>query len=187
MGVAGPAALGHTPEVDPERKPESTSRGAISVSLEGRCRKRRPSAFSQSESKPTRGVISRNREVTLCPIHTTSCVKPDRAAHWRLTGFEASKSRASRQSICQHNADTGVLPKTVKIQVMPDFIGERGGTRTLDPMIKSHSTRVGNVCSDLQRTHRTYIEGNGTRHQVSRQLAQRKHHRGPDLKMLGIA
>jgi hypothetical protein len=25
-----------------------------------------------------------------------------------------------------------------RIQVMPDFIGERGGTRTLDPMIKSH-------------------------------------------------
>jgi hypothetical protein len=25
-----------------------------------------------------------------------------------------------------------------KIQVVPDFIGERGGTRTLDPMIKSH-------------------------------------------------
>src|ERR1700687_5262673 len=74
-----------------------------------------------------------------------------------------------------------------KVQEMPDFIGERGGTRTLDPMIKSHSTRVGNVCSDLQRTPRTYIEGNGTRHQVSRQLAQRKHHRGPDLKMLGIA
>jgi hypothetical protein len=24
------------------------------------------------------------------------------------------------------------------MQVMPDFIGERGGTRTLDPMIKSH-------------------------------------------------
>ena len=25
-----------------------------------------------------------------------------------------------------------------EIQEMPDFIGERGGTRTLDPMIKSH-------------------------------------------------
>jgi hypothetical protein len=25
---------------------------------------------------------------------------------------------------------------------MPDLLGERGGTRTLDPMIKSHSTRV---------------------------------------------
>ena len=28
--------------------------------------------------------------------------------------------------------------KNSKIQVMPDFVGERGGTRTLDPMIKSH-------------------------------------------------
>jgi hypothetical protein len=27
-----------------------------------------------------------------------------------------------------------------EIQVVPDFIGERGGTRTLDPMIKSHET-----------------------------------------------
>ena len=26
-----------------------------------------------------------------------------------------------------------------QIQVMPDLIGERGGTRTLDPMIKSHA------------------------------------------------
>jgi hypothetical protein len=38
----------HTPEVDPRRKPRSTSRGAISASLEGRCRKRRPSAFRPS-------------------------------------------------------------------------------------------------------------------------------------------
>jgi hypothetical protein len=35
-------------EGDPERKPETTSRGAISVSLEGRRHNRRPSAFSLS-------------------------------------------------------------------------------------------------------------------------------------------
>jgi hypothetical protein len=42
------------------------------------------------------------------------------------------------QLICRHNADTGLFAKTSKIQIMPDFHGERGGTRTLDPMIKSH-------------------------------------------------
>jgi hypothetical protein len=30
---------------------------------------------------------------------------------------------------------------------MPDFVGERGGTRTLDPMIKS---LVGNDCMGMQ-------------------------------------
>jgi hypothetical protein len=35
-------------------------------------------------------------------------------------------------------ADTGICDGYSKIQVVPDFIGERGGTRTLDPMIKSH-------------------------------------------------
>jgi len=34
-------------------------------------------------------------------------------------------------------ADTGASAEITKIQVMPEFIGERGGTRTLDPMIKS--------------------------------------------------
>jgi len=38
-----------------------------------------------------------------------------------------------------------------QIREMPDFIGERGGTRTLDPMIKSHSRRVVNVCFGQQR------------------------------------
>ena len=46
------------------------------------------------------------------------------------------------QSICRHSADADTAPfaRSQKIQVMPghDLFGERGGTRTLDPMIKSH-------------------------------------------------
>ncbi len=145
-------ALVHTPEVDPERKPESTSRGAISVSLEGRCHKRRPSAFSPSESKPTRRVISRTEEARLCPIHTTSYVNPDlprigvldriRLGQRYWFGLRTNADQlcavGGRQSICPHSAHIGPFAETSKIQVMPDFIGERGGTRTLDPMIKSH-------------------------------------------------
>jgi hypothetical protein len=35
-------------------------------------------------------------------------------------------------------ADTGGWRGEAKIEETPGFIGERGGTRTLDPMIKSH-------------------------------------------------
>src|ERR1700681_1216297 len=42
-----------------------------------------------------------------------------------------------RQLVCRYIADTRLSAGSPKIQVMPDFIGERGGTRTLDPMIKS--------------------------------------------------
>jgi hypothetical protein len=35
---------------------------------------------------------------------------------------------------CPH----GHSAKSAEIQVIPDFVGERGGTRTLDPMIESH-------------------------------------------------
>jgi hypothetical protein len=48
-------------------------------------------------------------------------------------------NRGGRQLICQHSAHTGHSAETFEIQIMPDFIGERGGTRTLDPMIKSHA------------------------------------------------
>jgi hypothetical protein len=42
------------------------------------------------------------------------------------------------QLICRHSADTSGLLGRAEIQEAPGFIGERGGTRTLDPMIKSH-------------------------------------------------
>ena len=73
-GVAGSLALVHTPGGGPEANPRIHLTGrASSVSTEGRCLEHRPSAFSPSDSKPTRGVISRTAEARLCPIHTTSC------------------------------------------------------------------------------------------------------------------
>jgi hypothetical protein len=56
-------------------------------SIEGRCLEHRPSAFSPSDSKATRRVISREHEHALCPIHTTACVKLGSAAPRRLTGI----------------------------------------------------------------------------------------------------
>jgi hypothetical protein len=50
----------------------------------------------------------------------------------------ATLKQGGRQLICPHSAHTSAFAETSKMQVMPDFVGERGGTRTLDPMIKSH-------------------------------------------------
>jgi hypothetical protein len=47
------------------------------VSPEGRSANSGLLLFAPSDSKPTRGVISRTAEARLCPIHTTSCVNPD--------------------------------------------------------------------------------------------------------------
>jgi hypothetical protein len=52
----------------------------------------------------------------------------------RLFRYFACSGEA--QPVCRHSADTGHSTKSVEIQVVPDFVGERGGTRTLDPMIK---------------------------------------------------
>ena len=52
--------------------------------------------------------------------------------------WKNSVFRRGRQLFCSYSADTGRFANNLKIQVMPGFIGERGGTRTLDPMIKSH-------------------------------------------------
>jgi hypothetical protein len=61
-------------EGGPERLPGSSSRGAISVSLEG-WRQRRHSAFSPSDSNPTHRAISRAAIHRLCPVHIAGTVK----------------------------------------------------------------------------------------------------------------
>jgi hypothetical protein len=72
--VAGLLALAHTrrwwdPKQDPRIPPHWARE--LTVSYEGRSSPLRPSAFSRSDSKPARRVISRNDEVRLCPVHTT--------------------------------------------------------------------------------------------------------------------
>ena len=54
---------------------------------EGRCRKRRPSAFSASNSNDSDCRRNRQRQFALCPIHTMPDVNPAWARHTALTGF----------------------------------------------------------------------------------------------------
>jgi len=43
---------------------------------------------------------------------------------------------------CQHVADTRISAASAESNLTIDLIGERGGTRTLDPMIKSYDFRL---------------------------------------------
>jgi hypothetical protein len=56
--------------------------------------------------------------------------KPDGFSSPNRTG----RAPNDLQTQCRH----AVFRESEETQVMLDFIGERGGTRTLDPMIKSH-------------------------------------------------
>src|ERR1700686_4817667 len=58
----------------------------------------------------------------------------------RLSACVCAPKRTKRagQLICQHSAHTGTFGRSRKLAKYLIFLGERGGTRTIDPMIKSH-------------------------------------------------
>ncbi len=79
-----------------------------------------------------------DRRITARKIRTHQRASWSRAGAIRSDRAPITRGQLRRQSVCRHSADTGYLAQGPKIQVVPDFLGERGGTRTRDPMIKSH-------------------------------------------------
>src|SRR6267154_4280932 len=60
-------------------------------------------------------------------------------SHW--SAFHSPGARISRQCVPGASPTRNrALANSRKMQLMPAVIGERGGTRTLDPMIKSHGS-----------------------------------------------
>jgi hypothetical protein len=129
QGVAGAATLVHTPEVDQSENPDPPHWARQPVSLRAGVTTAGLPLFSQSDSDPTRGVIARNREVRLCPIHTMRCVKPDRAVHCRLTDL----SRGPPQRVCRHSADTADLGKVGKFKKRPILLVSAEGLEPSTP------------------------------------------------------